>query len=315
MGINNRHETKNSNMLDNNQHEIIGMKHSISMPELSEIREIIEFDNVMEEIHEENIISSTTNTNSDKRYTAVNSNDKTTERSSFDLYNCAPLLSNDISNNENIYQSESNNQKYKEAPGEKNLIPFLTDDEVSDDDKIDCYLPEFKGGNSFDTKDTTAMTSLLRKSSSFSELDQLKKRVHFGDIEVREYGVTLGDHPDCVRGPPISLDWDYVELESKDLETYESSRGPRRRRETLVMSLIARKQLLLNTGFTKYELREAANEVKKVQKNRTSSDKYYPVYDAGFAIRSVAKSLRKSIVSSSPSKKGGDIKFTRSVAS
>lgn len=55
-------------------------------------------------------------------------------------------------------------------------------------------------------------------------MDKPKKRVHFGSLEVREHKITLGDHPD------------YVDLETKDLETYESSRGPRRSRDTLCMS-------------------------------------------------------------------------------
>lgn len=132
-------------------------------------------------------------------------------------------------------------------------------------------------------------------------------------MKVREYGVTLGDHPDCTRGPPLSLNWDYVELGTKKIETCESSRKARRARETLCMSLSARKQLLLNTGFTKYELREAANEVKKVQKNRKSSEKYYPIYDARFVVRSVAKSVRKSVVSSSNSAKENDYQLARSM--
>ena len=119
--------------------------------------------------------------------------------------------------------------------------------------------------------------------------------MHFSSREVREYDVTLGDHPDAV-GVPIALGWNYVELEKEDIDSYESSRGPRRPREALVMSLTARKKLLLNAGFLKYELREAAKEVKKVQKDRKFSVKTYPVYDAGYAIRSVAKSIKKSIV-------------------
>lgn len=290
-------------MFENKPNERVGMKHAVSMPEFSEIQEIIEFDNVMEEINQEHI--------SDERHTTSKTKDRTMRKDSIDLFNCTPLLSNNIINNENIYKSEVKNQKLKGEPiNEKNLIPFVTDDDESDDDNKYSSSPFQVGA---DDKDTSQMKNFLRKSSSFSELDKIKKRVQFGDIKVREYGVTLGDHPDCARGPPLSLNWDYVELGTKNVDTYESSRKPRRTRETLCMSLSARKQLLLNTGFTKYELREAANEVKKVQKNRKSSEKYYPIYDASFAIRSVAKSIRKSVVSSSPSKKANDYQLARSM--
>lgn len=36
-----------------------------------------------------------------------------------------------------------------------------------------------------------------------------KRRVSFSKIEVREYSLTVGDHPLCQDGLPLSLDWDY----------------------------------------------------------------------------------------------------------
>ena len=31
-----------------------------------------------------------------------------------------------------------------------------------------------------------------------------KHRVTFGELEVRKYGIILGDHPSCEMGPPVS---------------------------------------------------------------------------------------------------------------
>ena len=80
--------------------------------------------------------------------------------------------------------------------------------------------------------------------------------------------------------------------------------------------LLARKHLLLHAGFTKYELREATNEVKKIQKivNFQKNTILFPIYDAGFAIRSVAKSNGKYIVSS-PNKKEKNIQLTGNITS
>lgn len=44
-------------------------------------------------------------------------------------------------------------------------------------------------------------SSLKRSSTSSSEV----KKVHFGDLELRNYEIVLGDHPDCSSGPPVSL--------------------------------------------------------------------------------------------------------------
>lgn len=45
-------------------------------------------------------------------------------------------------------------------------------------------------------------SSLKRSSTSSGE----EKHVHFGDLEMRNYEIVLGDHPDCSSGPPVSED-------------------------------------------------------------------------------------------------------------
>lgn len=39
---------------------------------------------------------------------------------------------------------------------------------------------------------------------------QHKKRVRFSNVEIREYSLTVGDHPMCEDGLALSLDWSYV---------------------------------------------------------------------------------------------------------
>ena len=104
-------------MFENKPNERAGMKHVVSMPEFSEIQEIIEFDNVMEEINQEHM--------SDESHTTSKTKDRTMRKDSIDLFNCTPLLSNNIINNENIYKSEVKNQKLKGEPiNEKKPYPF-----------------------------------------------------------------------------------------------------------------------------------------------------------------------------------------------
>lgn len=48
-------------------------------------------------------------------------------------------------------------------------------------------------------------------SSSDSSSGKGLKRVSFSNVEVREYSVTIGDHPFCRDGLPITLDWKFNE--------------------------------------------------------------------------------------------------------
>jgi len=47
--------------------------------------------------------------------------------------------------------------------------------------------------------------SVPQEVSASSETAIAKKHVCFGDCEIRKYPVILGDHPDCLMGPPVSI--------------------------------------------------------------------------------------------------------------
>lgn len=62
----------------------------------------------------------------------------------------------------------------------------------------------------------------------------MKRRVSFANVQVREYAVTVGDHPFCYDGLPLTLDWEHapdppvefsIEVSRERLEKY---RMPRR---------------------------------------------------------------------------------------
>jgi hypothetical protein len=56
-----------------------------------------------------------------------------------------------------------------------------------------------------------------------------RRRVTFGNVQVREYSATLGDHPcaDETGGYPISLDWAHAEAEEYSLDWYDETRRNR----------------------------------------------------------------------------------------
>jgi hypothetical protein len=50
-----------------------------------------------------------------------------------------------------------------------------------------------------------------------------KRSVTFGNVQVREHSVTLGDHPLCDNFP-LTLDWAHTEMKEYDLDWYEETK-------------------------------------------------------------------------------------------
>lgn len=71
------------------------------------------------------------------------------------------------------------------------------------------------------TTDTASVDSTLYESDSCLTTSsacsnnggklRLRRRVSFQKIEIREYNVTVGDHPLCRDGLPLQLDWEHVD--------------------------------------------------------------------------------------------------------
>ena len=116
------------------------------------------------------------------------------------------------------------------------------EDPAHDDDDLNYLMTASKstvGTVDLDFSDNTLNISNSQISSSS------KKRVSFGNLQVREFTVVLGDHPCCTVGLPVTLGWDVETEYSIPLEDHESSKSCRRRtRHELRMSLDDRKELL-----------------------------------------------------------------------
>lgn len=65
---------------------------------------------------------------------------------------------------------------------------------------------------------------------------QRQDSVGFSSVIIREYDQTIGDNPSVSYGPPISLDWEYTQLECVTLEHYEAHRPPRRTMRQMCMN-------------------------------------------------------------------------------
>lgn len=104
-----------------------------------------------------------------------------------------------------------------------------------------------------------------------------KKRVSFGEIRIREHKRTVGDHPEARSGPPVSLDWESVDLPSRSLREYERDSFARRSKRpgglsgscSLRMTGPSRRRMLLEEFDAEpTDLLEAEREAEKVQRQR-----------------------------------------------
>ncbi|CAJ1934025.1 unnamed protein product [Cylindrotheca closterium] len=128
-------------------------------------------------------------------------------------------------------------------------------------------------------------TSLLRTHPSTGDLStdsyapsidgSVTSNVTFGTIEIREYGMVLGDNPSTSSGPSVELDWDTQStLTIDDIGQYESMKPARRRgTDQLAMSRYRRTKLLLDSGYSLEEILGTTNDGRNSPKKKTGISK------------------------------------------
>lgn len=99
----------------------------------------------------------------------------------------------------------------------------------------------------------------------------LKRNVSFSDIHIRDYNMTLGDHPSCSRGTPVSLDWDYAEPNPPmRLDQYERHRA-RRSRQEFHLDASQREDIVRQAGFSRGEIQRSQRGVARVRRQRATT--------------------------------------------
>jgi len=121
------------------------------------------------------------------------------------------------------------------------------------------------------TRSVCVHKSCLKHSPTTTTTNK-KKCVQFGTISIRRHAITLGDHPGCRQGVPITLDWEYVQQPTIELTEYEEMRGDiRRKLKAMYLNKEKRKALLANAGFDASSLTKAKKETKLIQRARKIS--------------------------------------------
>mmetsp|Transcript_24025 Transcript_24025/g.39217 ORF Transcript_24025/g.39217 Transcript_24025/m.39217 type:complete len:278 (+) Transcript_24025:230-1063(+) len=125
-------------------------------------------------------------------------------------------------------------------------LALLSDSEDSSQAST-CATEEF-----FDLEDALNAIEHWNKS---------RRRVRFGKATVREYAITVGDHPVCKDGLALSLDWNHTSEQVYDIDSFErmmtrrNTRKGCRRRRTSRLDYWQRREILQNVGsFSNTEL-------------------------------------------------------------
>jgi len=111
-------------------------------------------------------------------------------------------------------------------------------------------------------------SSIVLASSSSS------RSVRFQNVDIRNFKMTLGNHPSATTGPPVMLDGELAEprhLARKviPLEKYEKTRPPRRKRRQMKLTLQQRHNILVKErGFSFEEVKGAWQEALDIRRQR-----------------------------------------------
>lgn len=121
-------------------------------------------------------------------------------------------------------------------------------------------------------RDAARIRRKLRRSSLNSDIcstdSESSFSVSFDTVEVREYPIILGDNPAVSEGPPLTIDWDYDNVDEFGLDEYETTRPPRRGTVEMNIPANIRVDCLKRCGFSTKEIFKRVKEVKLVRRAR-----------------------------------------------
>jgi len=122
-----------------------------------------------------------------------------------------------------------------------------------------------------------------------------KKEVRFANVHVRDYGMILGDHPSCSYGPPVTLDWDYLEYEPLEINEYEYHHPTRRSFRQMNMNYYMRMDLLTKAGHTDQDFAASKKLQSKVKMNRaiTKTCQVYQFNRVEYAMESACRKIKR----------------------
>lgn len=124
----------------------------------------------------------------------------------------------------------------------------------------------------------TSVRSCLRgewsvNSEPESANRELKKKVGFGQVEIRTHHVVLSDNPACKDGCPMELGWDHVDTCNFDLEEFEAKFADEIHRSLKRISWHTRQQWLLENGHTHGSFARIRQDIDQIKASRKQTER------------------------------------------
>ena len=107
------------------------------------------------------------------------------------------------------------------------------------------------------------------RSTNSINKDEARRQVRFGEVEIWEFPIVIGDNPGCSSGAPIQIGWIPIGSMTQTVNFYEQRRGKRKR--NLIIPVEKRGKILLHAGYSIYEIGNAAVHVDHIKKLRAES--------------------------------------------
>lgn len=125
--------------------------------------------------------------------------------------------------------------------------------------------------------------------------EKSKRKIQFDHVVVRDYEMILGDNPSVGYGPPVTIDWDYVEYNPLPVDEYEFHRPPRRNLRQMGLNYYTRKHLCELAGATEADMKAVKKEVSKWKTNRyiTRQVASYPAIKLHATLESALRKCRR----------------------
>ena len=144
----------------------------------------------------------------------------------------------------------------------------LPDIDICADERNDSSFPK-------SVLRTPRYSSSEKYAQSILATDTIRKNsVQFQNVDIRNFKMTLGNHPSATSGPPVMLDGELMDPKHlartiMPLEKYEKTRPPRRKRRQLKLTLQQRHNILVKErGFSFEEVKGAWKESLEIRRQR-----------------------------------------------
>jgi hypothetical protein len=139
-----------------------------------------------------------------------------------------------------------------------------TEDETSSTNSSGCLKLQ---SQPISLTDTSGSDSAM---SSRSPVEK-KKSVSWDTVEFQVHEIVLGDNPATSTGPPLSIGWKIVGIDSLPIDSYEEYRALRRCRSELIVPSAVRQRMLMEAGYSRAELDTLQGRLRKIKRSRRAS--------------------------------------------